>query len=449
MRRTIYLAITFTAVVALSYTQMPVAAPDRTAIAKEILFTLEKQLLNIWYPRSIDSVHGGFITTYSYDFKPVGDQDKMIVSQSRHTWVNAEASIDFPNVSIYKPAADHGARFLREKMWDKNSGGFFTLVNRQGQPKNPDAGKEAYGNAFGIYALAAHHKATGDTASLALAIKAFRWLERYSHDPQYNGYFQHLTGDGKIIRRTGETPSTSDLGYKDQNSSIHLLEAFTELYGVWKDPLLRERLHEMLRIIRDTITTGKGYLTLYLTADWKPVSFVDSAKKSYEQHHRLDHVSFGHDVETAYLLIEASHTLGIHNDSVTIRKAKQMVDHALMNGWDRSVGGFYDEGYYFKGDNKISITHDTKNWWAQVEGLNTLLLMSDLFPNDRMQYYEKFVRQWDYCKKYLIDSKYGDFYEAGLDKSPEAKTRNKGHIWKATYHQYRGLRNCWKRLMAK
>jgi len=25
-----------------------------------------------------------------------------------------------------------------------------------------------------------------------------------------------------------------------------------------------------------------------------------------------------------------------------------MVDHALNNGWDNTLGGFYDEGYYLK-----------------------------------------------------------------------------------------------------
>ena len=63
-----------------------------------------------------------------------------------------------------------------------------------------------------------------------------------------------------------------------------------------------------------------------------------------------------------------------------LRVAKKMVDHALQNGWDDSVGGFYDEGYYFKDKEGITITHDTKNWWAQAEGLNTLLMMADLFP---------------------------------------------------------------------
>jgi mannobiose 2-epimerase len=108
------------------------------------------------------------------------------------------------------------------------------------------------------------------------------------------------------------------------------------------------------------------------------------------QHLYVDHVSFGHDVETAYLMLEASHVLGSKNDTLTMRVAKLMVDHALQNGWDKINGGFYDEGYYFKNKKEITIIKDSKNWWAQAEGLNTLLLMADHFPNDPMQYFEKF-----------------------------------------------------------
>jgi cellobiose epimerase len=248
------------------------------------------------------------------------------------------------------------------------------------------------------------------------------------------------------IKRQPDTPSTADTGYKDQNSSIHLLEAFTELYQVWPDPLVYERLKEMLLLIRDTIVTPKGNLTLFLYPDWKPVSFADSSEAVITKHHQLDHVSFGHDVETAYLMLEASHVLGIHNDTTTLRIAKKMVDHALNNGWDNLVGGFYDEGYYFKDKPGITITHDTKNWWAQAEGLNALLLMADLFPEDELQYYKKFETLWEYTDNYLIDHEHGDWYAGGIDKQPEMKTALKGQIWKSIYHHYRSLDNCIQRL---
>ena len=414
---------------------------ERLRIAAEMENSIRNELLQKWYPLAVDSVSGGFLTTFTYDFKPTGQQDKMIVTQARHVWTNAKAAMLYPGVPHYKTSAEHGFRFLRDHMWDATHGGFYTLVDRAGNVKGNDSIKTAYGNAFAIYSLAAYYACSQDTAALNLAKKAFLWLERSSHDPVHKGYYQHLDRTGKPIMRSNSVPSTSDLGYKDQNSSIHLLEALTELYSVWPDPLVRTRLEEMLILIRDTITSPRGSLILFLEPDWKPVSFRDSSEQSVLKHRGLDHISFGHDVETAFLMLESSHVLGIHNDSQTLTVAKRMVDHALQNGWDKKTGGFYDEGYYFKNKKGISIIRDTKNWWAQAEGLNTLLMMADLFPNDRMQYFKRFKELWKYAQTYLIDHEHGDWYEGGLDKQPEKKTALKGHIWKAAYHQYRGLSN--------
>ncbi|HWA34843.1 MAG TPA: AGE family epimerase/isomerase, partial [Cyclobacteriaceae bacterium] len=393
----------------------------RNQLADEIEGSLKNESLAKWYPLAMDTVYGGFLSGFTFDFKPTGDQDKMIVTQARHTWTNSKAFIRYPEVKYYREGAALGFRFLRDFMWDKQYGGFYWLVDRGGNVKG-DSSKTAYGNAFGIYGLAAYYEATHDTTGLNLAKKAFLWMEAHSHDPVSKGYFQHLGRNGAPIIRQPGTPSTSDLGYKDQNSSIHLLEALTELYEVWPDPLVRERLKEMLILIRDTITTENGNLTLFLQPDWTPVSFADSTKEVILRHRNLDHVSFGHDVETAYLLLEASHALGLRDDSVTLRKAKRMVDHALRNGWDDEAGGFYDEGYYFKGENRITIIRDTKNWWAQAEGMNTLLLMADLFPEDEMRYFSKFEKLWGYAKQNLIDHENGDWFAGGIDKQPELKT---------------------------
>jgi cellobiose epimerase len=421
---------------------------ERLQLANEMDKSIRTELLNKWYPQSVDSLYGGFLSTFTYNFQPTGTQDKMIVTQARHVWSNAVAAGLYPEVDYYKKCAAQGFNFLKEVMWDKHNGGFYTLVDRKGNVKD-STGKTAYGNAFGIYASSAWYRASGDNNALQLAKDCFLWLERHAHDPVHKGYFQNLMPDGTPVKRTAAIASTSTIGYKDQNSSIHLLEAFTELYSVWPDELVRQRLQEMLLLIRDVITNKKGSLILFLQPDWTPVSFRDSSEAVILQHRNLDHVSFGHDVETAYLMLEASHVLGIKNDIKTMTIAKRMVDHALQKGWDKVNGGFYDEAYYFKNKKDITITKDSKNWWAQAEGLNTLLLMADHFPNDKMQYFEKFKKMWHYIQRYLIDHEYGDWYEEGLDSRPERKTSLKGHIWKATYHQFRSLSNCMKNLRNK
>jgi cellobiose epimerase len=415
---------------------------DRLILAAEMENSLQQNLLQTWYPKAIDFDSGGYYSNFNAEFELKPQQTKMIVTQARHLWSNAKAAERYPDVQHYQDGAKHGFVFLNEKMWDPIHGGFYQLVDRSGSPileKEPN--KTAYGNSFGIFGLAAYFGATGDSAGLNLAIKAFEWLEAHSHDPVHKGYFQHLAQDGTPIKRPNNTPTTSDLGYKDQNSSIHLLEAFTELYQVWKNPLLRERLEEMHLLVRDVITNEKGSLVLFFQPDWTPVSFQDSTEEEIMIHKNLDHVSYGHDVETAFLLQESATVLGWGVDPKTMEVAKRMLDHALAYGWDDEVGGFYDEGYYFKGEKTPRTIKDSKNWWAQAEGMNSLLVMSTHYPNDPNAYYDKFLKHWQYIKDNLIDHQNGDWYSGGLDKQPQLVTGDKGHIWKANYHQFRSMKH--------
>jgi len=415
--------------------------------SEELLPQIESSLdtlVDVWYPRTVDSVNGGFWSDFDYKWDKKGKQDKMIVSQARHVWTASELALFYGDKNYWDIAA-HGYRFLRDKMWDSENGGFYTLLGIDGDSlKVLSTGKSAYGNSFAIYGLANYYQVSKDTSALNLAKKTFHWLEEHAHDSVYGGYFDVLEQDGSwMLGVTGNDKNYDNFirkDWKDQNSSIHLLESFTALYEVWPDPLLKKRLQELLQLVRDTITTEKGYLTLHLERDWTPVSLRDSSETYREEHFSLDHVSFGHDVETAFLMLEASHVLGRENDSVTAVKAKKMVDHALEWGWDEQNGGFYDGGYYWDTSGKRSIENRAKVWWAEAEALNSLLLMAQLHPEEK-RYYELFEKQWQYIDSYLIDHEYGGWYPEGLDTDPKAKKAAKAQIWKVNYHNIRSLIN--------
>lgn len=414
--------------------------------------SLREEILQVWYPLALDTVEGGFRCDFTFDWRPQGRQHKMIVTQARQVWTASQAAMFFGDAG-YRRIAAHGFRFLHDKMWDKTYGGFYMLRARNGGPVDYDYQEEkrAYGNAFAIYALASYFSMSGDTSALRLAQKTFRWLEQHSYDPEYKGYFDQMARDGSLLRQDRTSTKAWDfrsIGWKDQNASIHLLEAFTELYRVWPDSLLRQRLTEMLVLIRDRFVTAKGYLTLYLKRDLTPVSFRDSSETVRKANYALDHVSFGHDVETAYLMLEASQVLGIKNDTKTLAIAKKMVDHALANGWEKRNGGFYDRGYYFAHANSIAIISEVKTWWVQAEGLNALLLMAKLFPQEK-KYREAFAKEWEYINQYLIDHEHGEWYEEGLDNSPEQAQAPKARDWKVNYHNSRALMNCIKMLKSE
>ena len=246
--------------------------------SSEVLAQLQDVLKDeyvLWYPRSLDTVYGGYYSDFDYAWNLDGPQNKMIVTQARHVWSASHGKGYFADTTLLHNAATHGFRFLRDVMWDKQDGGFYDQVDRQGgvMKENGAVIKRAYGNAFAIYGLAAYYRAWGDTSALHLAQRAFRWLDHHSYDPVYGGYYQFLSREGKpFIDGYGETPP------KDQNSSIHLLESFTELYHVWPDPVVRERLAMMLHLVRDVMVTNRGYLNLFFKNDWTPISFRDASE---------------------------------------------------------------------------------------------------------------------------------------------------------------------------
>jgi len=394
--------------------------------------------INLWYPLCVDTISGGYFSDINYKWQLDGIQNKMIVTQARHIWSATNAFLFYKNREDLLDFAEHGFKFLKEKMWDSTYGGFYDLVDRNGKPikENDKLIKRAYGNAFAIYGLACYYRASGNRAALELAKQTFYWLDSHSFDKVYGGYFQFLNQNGEALLDGYEgTPP------KDQNSSIHLLEAFTELYKVWKDDLLKQRLSSILELIRDKFTNRDGYLNLFFTRELVPVSYRDSSEEVRNKNLDFDHVSFGHDIETAYLMIEAEEVLGNPGIEKTLSVAKKMIDHTIDFGWDNEKGGIYDAGYYFEKKRVPEIIKKNKVWWTQAEALNSLLLASGLFPEEKTRYLKKFIRLWNYIENYSLDKDFRGWYWDGLDYVPENRFFAKGTIWKANYHTSRALSN--------
>jgi mannobiose 2-epimerase len=215
------------------------------------------------------------------------------------------------------------------------------------------------------------------------------------------------------------------IGYKSMNTHIHLVESVTQLYGVWKDDTVRQRLKELLSIVRDRICVQPGVMNLFFTADWRPIP---------------DHDSYGHEVETAFLMLEAEDALGHGHDPRTERMAKMLVDHALAYGWDENYGGFFQEGTTFgKPEWRM------KEWWVEFEGLNALLLMHEKYGRQNDNYFKAFQKQWRFIQHYQTDSEYHGVYQL-VGPDGNAVEPIKGRIWKAAYHDGRAVLNVSDRL---
>jgi mannobiose 2-epimerase len=411
--------------------------PTAGALAEKVEKHMRTAVLGMWFPRGVDREQGGFLPDFNADWTPGQPQDKTIVFQSRMTWVAARVALWRADLADpYRAYARHGLDFLEKRMWDHEQGGFYWGLDRSGRVvERYGTEKHAYGMAFGIYALAAAYEATHDQRALELAQRAMQWLDRHAHDAAHGGYYEAFARDGtplltaEAARRAGSKKDRDWIGtaygYKSMNSHIHLLEAVSELYRVWPDALVRQRLEELLAVVRDKVAVRPGCLNLYFTPDWRALP---------------DHDSFGHDVETAYLLLEASAALGRPDDGPTLSVARSLVDHALVWGWDDARGGFYDKGAAFApawGREKV--------WWTQAEGLNALLLMHERFGRQSPRYWEAFLRQWDFIERYQFDRVHGEWYEVVHDDG-KPRPGPKGSVWKAAYHNGRALMNVSDRL---
>jgi len=407
---------------------------------------LNENSLDPWYPRVIDHINGGYYSNFASDWTKMENQEKFIVTQARHVWTLSKAYEFYPERTEYKDFAHHGFEFLRDHMWDQEFGGFYQQVDSVGNVPQTESAldKRAYGNAFAIYGLAAYYNISGDEEVLDFVIQAFNWFDEHARDHINGGYYQYLKRDGSFIPRSAleEGYNASDsafVGLKDYNSSIHILEAFTELYKVWPDEIVKDRLREMYIVVSETMYDERGFLKLYFYPDWTLVQDEDMEALMGERSYYTNHVTFGHDVETAFLLLEAAEALGMQENEI-LPKAKLFVDHALEKGWDNEKGGFYEMGKYIDGEMKILDVG--KNWWAQAEGLNSLLLMHTLFPNDPHMYYDKFMLQLNYIDTNLIDHQHKGWYSGGIDHNPELKNGRKAQIWKGNYHTARSLMHC-------
>lgn len=393
---------------------------------------LEAELTKHWYPQSLDKEHGGFHQNFAQDWSPIPDDNRFLVYQARMTWTAAAFAAYAPkHRDEYLGYARRGVAYLDETMRDRSSGGFHWILNVNGDadPRLGDE-KHVYGTAFVLYAASRVAHVAHDDRALKVARDTFEWLDRHAFDTRDGGYFEAFTRAGKpILEWNPDAPLAKRVdrlgvyyGFKSMNSHIHLLEALAEFYRVDRNPRSRRRLEETLAVVRDRIAITPGALNLYLTRDWRAIPAHDS---------------FGHDIETAYLLVEAAEILGIPDDPKTWQVARGLVDHALDWGWDAQHGGFYDKGDSFAGE-----AYDQKKvWWTEAEGLNALLVMHKKFGATTDRYWKAFLKQWDFIDKHLLDDTNGGWYMETTREGRLIGDGRKATQWKANYHSSRAMMN--------
>jgi cellobiose epimerase len=288
----------------------------------------------------------------------------------------------------------------------------FWMIDARGRPT--DDRKHVYAQAFAIYALAEHFRASEDRRSLEAAIAIFRLVEAHARDAALGGYEEAFSRDWKLLddARLSEVDANER---KSMNTHLHLLEAYTTLYTVWPDARLHSRLEALLHLFLERIIAPDGsHVVGFFTADWQP---------------RSSKVSFGHDIEASWLLVEAALALGDAPLLEHVRAAAdRLAESVLVHGADREHGGVFYESH----DGALDTD---KEWWPQAEAIVGFL---DAYQRSGpTELLDAAVATWRFVSSHLLDRRHGEWLRRVSRSGSESRGGEKVGPWKCPYHNAR------------
>lgn len=378
---------------------------------------LKTKILPYWHDTGLDHTNGGYVLADDGKGRRVA-REKQLVSQARMVWTFSHVHLKGyrDNERGYLKAAEHGYRFLRERFLDQEHGGYFWKTDLAGKPVNDR--KILYGEAFVIYALVEYHRASGDREPLRQALDLYRLIQKQAHDGVNGGWSEHFTRDWKLIAKPDAGAEVEVPGLKSANAHLHLMEALAELYQVTGDAEVRKSLEESLRLNATYFyPEDAGKSCFHRQPDWREVTDPKSAGLSY-----------GHNVEFAWLMIRAEQVLGRR---LSWRHFDAHLRHALRCGYDYEHGGLYNRGV---GD-EPAMQRD-KVWWVQAEMLAALTDGFNHRPN--AEYSRALSLLLDFVTQHQADPSDGIWFDT-VTSDGKPKNPAKAHSWKANYYDVRAL----------
>lgn len=381
---------------------------------------LENNLIPFWHERVIDTVYGGFIGQMSNDGKIDPKAPKGLILNARLLWTFS-ALYRFNQDPRSLRMAQRAYDYLDAHFWDCTHGGTFWQVDFQGSAL--DNKKKIYGQAFYIYALAEYDQACGDASALRRAKHVFDLIETHSRDQTCGGYIEVCNCDWSIAEDLRLSAKDMD-EKKSMNNHLHLLEAYTNLYRIWPDSQLRERLAELIDLFeRHILDSTTGHLHHFFDEAWEP---------------RSANYTFGHDIEASWLLCEAAEVLDDKNAmSRATNLAQRLARVTLAEGLDDD-GGLCYEGQAGQ------ITDSNREWWPQAESVVGFLNAYELTGHP--SFLKAAQKAWVFIEEHFVDKDHGDWFwridPAGRPDSNEPKVSQ----WKGPYHSVRSCLETLRRL---
>lgn len=393
-------------------------AADFSNPAREMRAQLSEKILPYWFDTAQDTNRGGYLLADDAIRGRRPPAEKQIVTQSRMVWGFSRAQLaGFSNTNRnYLTAATQGYHFLLDHFLDRRNGGCFWSTDLDGKPVND--GKFLYGEAFVIYAFVEYYRASGDPDALRRALELYHTVQVHLHDDKNGGWFEHATRNWKLLKPGDPRNPVEIVGRKSANAHLHWMEALTELYDASRDPAVKESLIEALRLdMTYFYPEDTAQCAFFRQFDWQPVTGPGS-----------DGLSYGHNVEFAWLMVRAEQVLG---REPSWNQFYALLNHALAHGYDDEHGGLYSKGY---GDQPATDTE--KVWWIQAELLAALTDALKHQPDPRDE--AALVKLLQFIKTHQADPRDGIWlYAVTADGRP--KDNIKANSWKANYHDVRGM----------
>ncbi len=378
---------------------------------KDIEQELRNNILEFWIKHSVDNENGGFYGFISDDLKIDKKHERASVLYSRILWTYSTAYRIYKDEK-YLAMADRAYDYIVRYFIDSQYSGVYWLLDYNGKVR--DSKKQTYAIAFAIYGMSEYFRAAGRPESLDIAVKLYNALEMHVYDKVKKGYMEACSRDWSPLG--DKSLSLKDMNSaKSMNTHLHVMEAYTNLFRVWKDERLKNSLEELINVTIDHIIDPVSFqFKLFFDESWKPLSHI---------------VSFGHDIEGSWLLLEAAEVSG---NQELVSKVKtistNMARKVLETGIDRKNGGlFYEE------DNYELVTD--KDWWPQAEAVVGFTNAYQLSGEE--VYLETALNTWNFIKRHIVDKVHGEwFWGTSADGSVVSRSEKVGP-WKCPYHNSR------------
>lgn len=381
-------------------------------LKQEAREVLEHNILRFWIDRMQDNEHGGFYGRIDNNNMLHSEADKGAILNARILWTFSAAYRVLRN-PIYLEIANRAKCYFIDHFIDPEYGGVYWSIDCLGQPK--DTKKQFYAIGFAIYGLSEYARATNDQEALNQAINLYRCIEEHALDKEHNGYIEALTrnwqpiGDMRLSEHDANYP-------KSQNTHLHIIEPYANLYRVWHSAELEKSLRNIIGIFTDRILNPETHhLDLFFEMDWTRGAG------------QLE--SYGHDIECSWLMHEAALVL---DDKDIIKKVEpivQMVAKASEKGLNADGSMIHEANLTAK------TVDDDLHWWVQAEAVVGFFNLYQHFGDKTAL--EKAIRCWQYVKENLIDYEHGEWYWSRHPDGSLNSIDDKAGFWKCPYHNGR------------